>query len=241
MNLCSNIRCSATKELWSPRSLKWMCLVAAGLSVVFSSEATHAQSGASYDLRRWTIDGGGADMSGGDLRLGGTIGQPDAGTLAAGSFVLRGGFWPGGAAAPMATPTTATSPGTQTRTPTTNPSAVTRTATPIRSPTATRRGSVLPTASATQSGSATSPTATPSPTATTLPSSSGTPTPAGLCTGDCDHDGRVTVDELVRGVNQALGRAELSTCAAFDANDDGNIRIDELVKGVNHALIGCPE
>lgn len=44
-----------------------------------------------------TIDGGGyAFSSGGGLTLGGTVGQPDAGTLTGGAFVLSGGFWLGG-------------------------------------------------------------------------------------------------------------------------------------------------
>jgi hypothetical protein len=44
-----------------------------------------------------TIDGGGyAFSSGGGLMLGGTVGQPDAGTLTGGAFVLSGGFWLGG-------------------------------------------------------------------------------------------------------------------------------------------------
>ncbi|TWT43877.1 hypothetical protein RAS1_02770 [Phycisphaerae bacterium RAS1] len=48
----------------------------------------------------YTIDGGGLTFSSsGSYTLGGTIGQPDAGTLAAGSFVLQGGFWPGAAVA----------------------------------------------------------------------------------------------------------------------------------------------
>ena len=47
-----------------------------------------------YDLGWYTIDGGGATFStGGEYSLGGTIGQPDAGTLSGGSYALRGGFW----------------------------------------------------------------------------------------------------------------------------------------------------
>jgi hypothetical protein len=45
----------------------------------------------------YTMDGGGAiGTANGGYRLSGTIGQPDAGTLSGGSFVLRGGFWRGG-------------------------------------------------------------------------------------------------------------------------------------------------
>ena len=62
----------------------------------------HAQSGgaspmlnAGYELTWWTADGGGAmNATGGAYTLGGTIGQPDAGTaLTGGEFTLMGGFW----------------------------------------------------------------------------------------------------------------------------------------------------
>ena len=49
---------------------------------------------AGFDLLRPTIDGGGStDMSGGDYHMGATVGQSDAGSLSAGVFDLRGGFW----------------------------------------------------------------------------------------------------------------------------------------------------
>lgn len=58
-----------------------------------------AQSGGGYDLSWNTIDGGGYTWStGGSYVLGGTAGQPDAGILSGGNYVLAGGFW-GGAAA----------------------------------------------------------------------------------------------------------------------------------------------
>ncbi len=48
-----------------------------------------------FDLSWYTIDGGGATFStGGGFELGGTIGQPDAGTMTGGNFLLTGGFWP---------------------------------------------------------------------------------------------------------------------------------------------------
>lgn len=85
-----------------------------------------------YDLSWWTVDGGGATFSsGGSYELGGTIGQPDAGTLSGGDYTLGGGFWGGGAAVEPATPTaTPTSTATPTGTPTT--------------PTATPSGTVPP-------------------------------------------------------------------------------------------------
>ena len=59
-----------------------------------------AQSGGGYDLSWNTVDGGGYTFStGGDYTLGGTAGQPDAGELSGGGYVLGGGFWRGGALA----------------------------------------------------------------------------------------------------------------------------------------------
>ncbi len=53
-----------------------------------------AQSGGIYDLSWSTIDGGGATPSaGGIYSLGGTAGQPDAGTAMGGIYAIQGGFW----------------------------------------------------------------------------------------------------------------------------------------------------
>ncbi len=55
-----------------------------------------AQSGGGYDLSWNTVDSGGGTFSAGeDYRLGGTLGQPDAGAMAGGEFILSGGFWLG--------------------------------------------------------------------------------------------------------------------------------------------------
>jgi len=61
----------------------------------------------------------------------------------------------------------------------------------------------------------------------------------GLCTGDCNGDGTVTVDDLVQGVNIALGLAPIDQCSSFDANADGLVTIDEIIAGVTNALVGC--
>jgi cysteine-rich repeat protein len=61
----------------------------------------------------------------------------------------------------------------------------------------------------------------------------------GLCTGDCDGDGAVSVGEIVQGVNIALLAAPLSSCEAMDASHDGVLTIDELVRSVDAALHGC--
>lgn len=60
-----------------------------------------------------------------------------------------------------------------------------------------------------------------------------------VCPGDCNRDQEVTVDEIVRMVNVALGNAEVAQCQAGDANSDGEITIDEIVRAVNAALSGC--
>lgn len=44
------------------------------------------------NLAAWTVDGGGGRATGGEYALEASIGQPDAGTLAGGSYTLYGGF-----------------------------------------------------------------------------------------------------------------------------------------------------
>jgi hypothetical protein len=58
--------------------------------------------------------------------------------------------------------------------------------------------------------------------------------------GDCNSDGEVTVDEVIVGVNIALGAASLDDCASFDVNGDGDVTVEELVQAVGHALAACP-
>ncbi len=60
------------------------------------------------------------------------------------------------------------------------------------------------------------------------------------CAGDCNNDGSVTINELISGVNIALGSAAVTTCPSFDVNKDGSVTINELIAGVNNALNGCP-
>jgi poly(3-hydroxybutyrate) depolymerase/6-phosphogluconolactonase (cycloisomerase 2 family) len=59
------------------------------------------------------------------------------------------------------------------------------------------------------------------------------------CVGDCGWDSQVTIDELLKGVNIALGSLPLSACEMFDDNGDGTVTVDELLRGVNNALNGC--
>ncbi len=77
----------------------------------------------------------------------------------------------------------------------------------------------------------------------TRPPASATPTPtiAGPvpCVGDCNADDSVGIDELVRGVNLALGRPDARPCDSLDADHDGKVSVSELVRAVNAALRGC--
>lgn len=73
-------------------------------------------------------------------------------------------------------------------------------------------------------------TATPTPTATTIVSG---------CAGDCDGSGTVSIAELIRLVNIALGQQSLDVCTVGDINGDGRITINELITAVNRALGGC--
>jgi len=77
--------------------------------------------------------------------------------------------------------------------------------------------------------------------ATNTASPTETPTtPAAVCVGDCAGDGQVTVADMVRGVNIALGLLPVSNCPAFDPNHTGMVTISDLVTGVNNLLDGCP-
>ena len=59
------------------------------------------------------------------------------------------------------------------------------------------------------------------------------------CLGDCSGDGIVTVNELVRGVNIALGTSPLTDCPSLDRDANDQVTVDELVEAVNNALTGC--
>jgi len=59
------------------------------------------------------------------------------------------------------------------------------------------------------------------------------------CTGDCNQDRTVTINELLSGVSISLGAAEMSICPGFDGDGDGRVAVSELVDGVSSALTGC--
>lgn len=72
------------------RALLLFLGIVAGLAL---AEPTYANLGIPW----WTIDGGGTTSAAGNqLRLCGTIGQPDAQSCSSGNLTLAGGFWMGG-------------------------------------------------------------------------------------------------------------------------------------------------
>jgi hypothetical protein len=73
---------------------------------------------------------------------------------------------------------------------------------------------------------------------TASPTPTRTPTPA-PCAGDCNGDGRISIDELISGVNILLESAELEVCPSFDADEDGSVTVDEIVAVLQAALNGC--
>jgi hypothetical protein len=64
-------------------------------SVLIAAWFAGSATAQNYRIDWYTIDGGGGTSTGGPYSLSGTIGQPDAGRLSGGNFVLDGGFWGG--------------------------------------------------------------------------------------------------------------------------------------------------
>jgi len=62
---------------------------------------------------------------------------------------------------------------------------------------------------------------------------------AQTCSGDCNLDCVVTVDELLAQVTAALNEETLANCRAGDANGDAGITVEEILGGVGNALEGC--
>jgi len=59
------------------------------------------------------------------------------------------------------------------------------------------------------------------------------------CVGDCNANGVVAINELIIGVNIALGNRPATDCPSFDSNGNGAVAVNELVQAVNAALQGC--
>jgi hypothetical protein len=49
----------------------------------------------------------------------------------------------------------------------------------------------------------------------------------------------VTVDELIQGINIALGTISVEACSPFDTDGNGTVTVDEVIAAVNRALMGC--
>jgi hypothetical protein len=60
------------------------------------------------------------------------------------------------------------------------------------------------------------------------------------CAGDCNFDRRVSIDELLLGVNMVLENAPHVACPPVDANLDGAVTVNEVIASVRAALNGCP-
>lgn len=99
----------------------------------------------------------------------------------------------------------------------------------LASPTPT---ATVPPATATATPTGTVPLVTSTPTATRTPGT-------GPCAGDCNDNGVVTVDELVRAVRIALETANVDVCNPADRDGNHAVSINELVLAVNAALHGC--
>jgi acylaminoacyl-peptidase len=71
-----------------------------------------------------------------------------------------------------------------------------------------------------------------------------TPTPGeiGACVGDCNGNGTVTIDDLIRMVNIALDLQPLCPgegglgCLSGDANCDCHVTVDDIIRGVRNSL-----
>jgi len=61
----------------------------------------------------------------------------------------------------------------------------------------------------------------------------------GCCAGDCDSDGTVSINELIRSVGIALGDEAVHACGAIHQDADLAVSIHELVAAVANALEGC--
>ncbi len=65
-----------------------------GILFVLVATAACTAAYGQFEVPWFTVDGGGAmNSTGGSFAVSGTIGQPDAGTMSGGGYVLSGGFW----------------------------------------------------------------------------------------------------------------------------------------------------
>lgn len=67
-------------------------LIAVVAAMLVLASAALAQSGGTFNLTWNTIDGGGGRVTSASYSMEGSIGQPDAGQIASGSYSLMSGF-----------------------------------------------------------------------------------------------------------------------------------------------------
>ena len=125
--------------------------------------------------------------------------------------------------------TAGTCAGTGTCPTATVPAGATATPNPAATTTATMAVTGSPVATSTATATAGSQTPCPERTGSTGPT----------CAGDCNGDGTVKVNELIIGVNIALGNASVCDCPSFDRDSNLAVSINELIAAVLSALGGC--
>lgn len=63
---------------------------------------------------------------------------------------------------------------------------------------------------------------------------------ANTCVGDCDGDGEVRINEVILGVNIALGNADVSACPSLQCIQNvSGVFVNCLIMAVNNVLFGC--
>lgn len=84
------------------RATRAASILAGLLLLMLVAIPAFAQVGGVFDLSWNTVDGGGGTFStGGAYSIGGTAGQPDAGSMSGGAYGVQGGFWGASVAAPV--------------------------------------------------------------------------------------------------------------------------------------------
>ena len=59
------------------------------------------------------------------------------------------------------------------------------------------------------------------------------------CSGDCDDDGSVSMDELLAAVDVSLGQEPPRPCSNADFDRNGVVTINELIAAVRFGLGAC--
>jgi hypothetical protein len=91
----------------------------------------------------------------------------------------------------------------------------------------------------TPTSSSPTPTVTPTPTMPPTATPTRTSPPVKDCAGDCFVDRIVTIAEVIRAVNVALGLLPLDACQGIDLDGDGSVSVDELLRVVLASVASC--